>query len=181
VDEAGRVAVDVRAWGSGRYQLRVGRTVLHDFYADDQLFAAQAWGVLEIGAGALAELPLTVRLHFEARLTRWKYLLRYEQPSADKYRQDPQSLSVTAAAKGNPQLPAVLFEPAPPPPGVDAAFVSQQAIALAERPAYTCSLRFALPAPLVVAQLPGAGVETVRRPPPAEPPGAPYSEILVHL
>ncbi|TGE14015.1 hypothetical protein [Hymenobacter elongatus] len=184
VDEAGQVAVDVRPWGGGRYQLRVGRTVLLDFYADEQLYAAQAWGVLEIGAAALRQAPLTVRLTFAARRTYWKYLFRYHHAAAEKYRQAPQTLSVTATAQSGMQLPAVVFEAVAPPRGIDAAFVSKDAIALAERPGYTCTLRWGLPAPRVVLLLPGADAAVVRPAPPnpiLAAAGPAYSEILVHL
>lgn len=189
LSETGQVAVDVRRAGGGRYQLRVAGANHLDFYADDQLYAAQAWGVLEISQNALLAPPLTVRLTFAARATRWYYVLRYRHPAADKLRRQPaEGLTVTATTPNDPKLPTMTFERVlPPPAGADAAFLSAQAMPLRERPNYTCALRCAKPAQLV-ALLPTPGAEVVR-PLPADWPraaadtdaNAAYSEILVHL
>lgn len=186
LNETGQVAVDVRRGGGGRYQLRVAGTRQLDFYADEQLYAAQAWGVLEISQTALLAPPLTVQLTFTARSTYWCYQLRYRAPAEKRWQQPDRELSVTATARPDTRLPAVQFERVlPPPAGADAAFLSTQAIPLQERPGYTCTLRCTQPA-LLVALLPTPGAEVVRPLPPDWPRAATdadaaYSEILVHL
>ncbi|RSK43451.1 hypothetical protein [Hymenobacter perfusus] len=188
LDETGQVAVDVRRGGGGRYQLRVAGTRHLDFYADEQLYAAQTWGILEISQTALLAPPLTVQLAFTARSTYWCYQLRYRVPAEKLWQQPARELSVTATARPDTKLPAVDFERLlPPPAGAGAAFISTHAIPLRERPDYACALRCTQPA-LLVALLPTPGAEVVR-PLPADWPRAAadteaqsaYSEILVHL
>ncbi len=65
--------VNVRQWGSGRYQLRLGGTTL-DFYADDDAYAARSWGLLELDAAALAQAEaLRYVLQLRARRAYWQY------------------------------------------------------------------------------------------------------------
>ncbi|MCC2545356.1 hypothetical protein LJY25_02780 [Hymenobacter sp. BT175] len=191
----GQVTVDLRPWQEGRYQLRHGATALLDFYADAHLYASQAWGILELSEAALATAP-TFELQFAPRHTHWKYLIACKHPSADRYRAAPQNLSVAAAPDPavRATLPAVSFRQEPPTmEGVHAVFVSEQPIALAERPRYTCTLRFQppgstrsdSPGPALVVALPRAGVE-LSKPllaagRPADPAAPTCTEIFVHL
>jgi hypothetical protein len=65
--EAGRVQVDVRKFGSGHYELRSAATTFA-FYADDDLAATQAWGLLALTHQVLAAPPGTCyTLRFAAR------------------------------------------------------------------------------------------------------------------
>ncbi|MCA8829723.1 hypothetical protein [Hymenobacter pini] len=207
LDEAGRVALDVRREGGGRYQLRVAGTNALDFYADEQLYAAQAWGVLEIDQPALQMLPLTVQLCFTARAAHWCYQFRYRPPADKPWQQPDAELSVKATARTDdptepPAPPPIDFERVPPPPGVAAAFLSREPIVLRERPRYTCALRYARPEPRprlsagpplsgsnqpgrLIALLPTPGPELLRPVPATWPSGAEtgavYAEIFVHL
>lgn len=188
--EAGQLSVDVRVAGAGRYQLRQAGQVLLDFYADDQLYAARAWGVLELGTDVL-DAAATVELRFAARRTYWRYLIVCRQPAAEKYRKAPEQLRVSASpdASAQPRPAALSFRAETAlPAGVHAAFVSDEPITLREQPVYQCKLLFQQPgsgsgpAPAtVVTALPRAGADIVRPAPPGLPADAGYSDILIHL
>ena len=178
--EATGLRIDLSPWGPGHYQLaRHGQELLH-CYADAQLHAARAWGVLEIEAPALAAGPLHLQLAFEARRTRWRYLVRY-RPGPDG--PAPENPAVRAkAAKGQPAATVRFAQVAPVAPA-DAVFESDEALALAERPGVACTLHFGLHGAPVEMALPAARAEALCRPaaPATDPPGPAFSEILVLL
>lgn len=123
-------AVDVRRWGSGRYQLRVGGQTL-DFYADNELHAARAWGLLEIGAEALARQPAPLYvLQFAARRVYWQYQIQLF--AADKLLLSPPALEIRKA-KRTAKDPSDFEIIDPPPPGVSVSFRSKNAILLNEQ------------------------------------------------
>lgn len=118
--QATRVAIDVRLWGSGRYQLQVGEeTVL--FYADDYLAAQRPWGLLAFDAAVLTTAtPLAYTLSFAARPTYWQYQLVARRAPL------PTALAVEGDATIN-------FTEVLPTSGATTCFRASQSIALAQR------------------------------------------------
>jgi len=124
-------AVDVSRWGSGCYQLRVGTPAATDglvFFADDELYAARAWGVLAIGPEALAApLPPMYRLSFATRAVYWQY--QVQLITDNQLTPTPPALEIREA-KTPTNSPADFEEWASLPPGVSRSFRSKEKIML---------------------------------------------------
>ncbi len=177
--------IDLRAWGTGHYQLQRHGQGLLDCYADDQLHALQAWAVLEIDQAALTGRALNIRLMLEARRTRWRYLVRY-RPASDPAPATPENPSIKAKPrKGGPTAPVRFAMPKQQPaaPAADVVFESETALALAEQPGYACTLHYTLHGTPMEVALPAAKGEVLCRPaaPATDPPGPAFSEIVVLL
>ena len=196
------LSIDLRPWGAGHYQLQRQGKELLDCYADDQLHALQAWGVLEIDQPALAAGPLTLRLVLEARRTRWRYLVRY-RPTPAATPAEPENASILVkmakddkakaaqddkekiAKSGLAALPEFAVPPEHPAtsPAANLVFESDAALPLAERPAFLCTLHYTLHGTPMQVALPAAQGELLCRPavPATSPPGPAFSEIMVLL
>lgn len=181
------LSIDLRPWGAGHYQLQCpGQELLLDCYADDHLHAMQAWAVLEIDQAALEVGPLSIRFAFEARRTRWRYLLRY-RPGKDPTVTRPETVSIKVkVAKDGLMTPVSFTSPEQYPttaPAADLVFESGEALALAERPAHACTLHYTLHGTPMAMVLPAAQGEVLCRPavPATDPPGSAFSEIIVLL
>lgn len=190
------LSIDLRPWGAGHYQLqRNGKELLPGCYADDQLHATQAWAVLEIERAALAAGPLNIVFAFEARRTRWRYLIRYrattdpaptipERPSI-KVRMTPDGKMKMAKEDDSTALVRFAVPKQRPTtgPAADLIFESDEALALTERPGYACTLRYTLHGTPMEIALPAAQSEVLCRPaaPATDPPGPAFSEIVVLL
>ena len=123
-------AVDVRRWGSGHYQLRAGSQIM-DFYADDDLHATRAWGLLEIGAEALARQSSPVYvLQFAARRVYWQYQVQIF--AAGKLLLTLPALEIREAKRtGKDSSDFAIISPTPP--GVSVIFRSNNSILLNEQ------------------------------------------------
>ena len=77
------ITVNVQQWGSGRYQLRFGATIV-DFYSDDDLHAARSWGMLQLDAEALSKSEAwRYVLQLSARRVYWQYHFQFQVPAED--------------------------------------------------------------------------------------------------
>lgn len=114
------VVVNLRAEGSGAYELRLGKAAPEVFFAADFPAPARPWAVLELGPAVLAAPGATYTLSLAARRTYWQYQLMSSRPL-------PDGLAIDAGAA------AVQFEPAPALPGAAASFLARTAQPLAER------------------------------------------------
>lgn len=126
------LALDLRPWGSGRYQLRVGveRTI---FYADDYLAATRPWGFLAFDDEVLtAKAAPDYVLSFAARPTYWQYQLVARNSSL------PPALEIS----GDPEI---VFKKVSAASEANACFRASQSIALAQRYSRP-SLQLAVPA-----------------------------------
>ena len=192
--------IDLRPWGAGRYQLQRDGKDLLDCYADDQLHATRAWAVLEVEQAALAAGPLSITFAFEARRTRWRYLVRY-RPGTDSVPAIPENASIKvrmakaekaktakddqtkAAEKDVPAASVSFAVPKQRPatgPAADLVFEADEALPLAERPAATCTLHYTLHGTPMEVALPAAQGEVLCRP--ASDPRQPaFSDIMVLL
>ncbi len=92
--------VNVQQWGSGRYQLRLGATTL-DFYADDDIYAARSWGLLELDATVLAQSAAwRYVLQLTARRVYWQYHFQFQAPAEELFRLPELEIRET---RGKPQ------------------------------------------------------------------------------
>jgi len=114
------VAVDVRPWGSGRYQLQAGAETLV-FFADDYLAAQRPWGVLAFDEAVLATTtPLAYTLSIASRPTYWQYQVVMRRTPL------PSGLAVEGDA-------TLSFMQVPAEAGTTVCFRASAAIALAQR------------------------------------------------
>jgi hypothetical protein len=114
------VAVNLRAEGSGAYELRLGKAAPEVFFAADFSAPARPWAMLELGPAVVAAPGATYTLSLAARRTYWQYQLMSSRPL-------PDGLAIDAGAA------AVEFEKAPALPGVTASFLARTDQPLAER------------------------------------------------
>lgn len=179
------VSVDLRSWGAGYYELQQAGKHLLSCYADEQLHATQTWGVLHIEQADLNQGPLLIQLMFQARRTRWRYLISYRR-SNDLSLPTPQGATIRVKSDNGSQPTPVHFaniSPLPQPTTADVVFESAEALALAERPGIACVLHYTMQGAPMEMALPAASGAVLCRPatPAIAPPGPAFSEIVVLL
>ncbi|HEX8327290.1 MAG TPA: hypothetical protein VF629_07100 [Hymenobacter sp.] len=124
------VTLNLRQWGSGRYQLRLEETTW-DFYADDDLSAARAWGLLQVNEGALALKPNPIYvLQFQARRVYWQYHIQFL--TSAEATPGPLTLEVRELGK-DLEEPANFEAVSSPAPSLNVIFRSKNTISLKER------------------------------------------------
>jgi hypothetical protein len=179
------ISLDLHPWGAGYYELQQGGQELLNCYADDQLYVDQAWGVLHVEEADLQQGPLIIQFMFQARRTRWRYLISYRR-SEGQALPIPQGATIQTKTGNNGQSTPVSFTKVSTPPpatGADVVFESTEALALAERPSTAFCLHYTMQgAPMEIA-LPAASGTVLYRPtaPVTVPPGSAFSEIVVLL
>ena len=114
------VVVNLRAEGSGAYELRLGKAAPEVFFAADFPALARPWAMLELGPAVLTTPGTTYMLSLAARRTYWQYQLMSSRPL-------PDGLAIDAGAA------SVQFEKAPALPGAATSFLARTDQPLAER------------------------------------------------
>ena len=113
------LTINLRAEGSGAYELRLGKAAPEVFFAADFPALARPWAMLELGPAVLAAPGATYTLSLAARRTYWQYQLMSSRPL-------PAGLAIDAGTA------SVQFEAAPALPGAAASFLARTDQPLAE-------------------------------------------------